>query len=235
MKARFWYPGGVDRSVFLFDIDACGPVELANAGAFEEVAQAAAGWRAMVGDTAAGADPSPVGTADQLECLTQWNGGEETLRGSESDSALDNWFRARRRIHDLSAALAKRGTPLPPARSLYHDLDTTPMIEAFTAWHAARHGGQPDPEALDALAIEWLEGCLPGTEHAASPHRVRFQQALIDDWISDPVTVAVKALLPEWVRWNGEQAGLPEHLSQHAADVAAGSVPTPTHCGPADL
>jgi hypothetical protein len=233
--AGFCYPGGVDRSVFLFDIDACGLVELANAGVFEEVAQAAAGWRAMVGDTAAGAVPSPVEAADQLECLTQWDGGEVMLRGTESDAALDNWFRARRRVGDLAAALAKRGTPLPAARSLYRDRDTTPMIEAFTAWHAARHGSQPDPQGLDALATEWLEGCLPGTEHAASPHRVRYQQALIGDWIEDPVTAAAKALLPEWVRWNGEQAGLPEYLSQHAADVAAGCVHTTAHCGPADL
>jgi hypothetical protein len=28
----------------------------------------------------------------------------------------------------------------------------------------------------------------------------------------NPTTVAAKTLLPEWVRWHGEQAGLPEHL-----------------------
>lgn len=157
------------------------------------------------------------------------------LHGTESDSVLDNWFRARRRVHDLAAALANRATPLPPTRSLYRDRDTTPMTSAFTAWHAARHGHQPDPQTLDALATEWLEGCLPGTEHATSPHRVRYQQALIGDWIDDPVTTAVKALLPDWVRWNGEQAGLPEHLTQHTADLTAGHPDTTPHCGPPDL
>jgi hypothetical protein len=229
------YPGGVDPSVFLFDIDACGVVDLVNAGAFDEVAQAAAAWRAMVGDTADGARPSPVDAADRLECLVHWDAGEAVLRGTESDAALDNWFRARRRVHDVADALRRRGMPLPRARSLYHDRDTTPTAEAFTAWHVARDGTEPDPAVVDALATEWLEGCLPGTEHAASPHRVRFMQALIGDWIDDPVTVAAKALLPVWVRWNGEQAGLPEHLVDRAADIAAGHAPTAPHCGPADL
>jgi hypothetical protein len=89
---------------------------------------------------------------------------------------LDNWFRARRRVHDVADALRGRGMPLPKHRSLYHDRDTTPMAEAFTAWYDARHGTKPDPDAVEALAEEWLDGCLPGTEHAASPHRVRFQQ-----------------------------------------------------------
>ncbi|MGH3874540.1 MAG: hypothetical protein ACRDSR_24055 [Pseudonocardiaceae bacterium] len=58
-----------------------------------------------------------------------------------------------------------------------------------------------------------MEGALPDTWHAASPHRVDFQLALINDWIpDDPVTIAVKALLPELVCWHGEQADLPERL-----------------------
>jgi hypothetical protein len=61
---------------------------------------------------------------------------------------LDNWFRARRRIHDLADALRKRGMPLPTAWSLYHDLDTDPMAEAFTDWYVQRHGSELDPEAV---------------------------------------------------------------------------------------
>jgi hypothetical protein len=223
--AGFSYPDGVDRSVFLFDIDACGFVEIVNAGVFDDVQRAATAWRALVGDTAQSAQPERVETAERLLCLVHCDSEEETLRGTESRTMLDNWFRARRRIHDLAEALRRRGMSLPAARSLYHDLDTDPMAEAFTGWHVRRHGTEPDPEVVDALAQEWMEGTLPDTWHAVSPHRVEFQLALISDWIpDDPITVAAKALLPEWVRWHGEQAGLSEHLVDRGVAVAAGGV-----------
>ncbi|MDQ2790237.1 MAG: hypothetical protein DLM60_18135 [Pseudonocardiales bacterium] len=153
------------------------------------------------------------------------------LRGTESRTVLDNWFRARRRIHDLADALRKRGVSLPEARSLYHDLDTDPMAAAFTGWHMRRLGIEPDPEAVDALAREWMEGTLPDTWHSPSPHRVQFQLTLINDWIpDDPITIAAKALLPEWVRWHGEQAGLTEHLVNRAVAVVAGDIRTVSGC-----
>ena len=67
--AGFSYPDGVDRSVFLFDIDACGFVEIAHAGVFDDVPQAATAWRALVGDTADSAQPERVETAERLLCL----------------------------------------------------------------------------------------------------------------------------------------------------------------------
>jgi hypothetical protein len=36
----------------------------------------------------------------------------------------------------------------------------------------------------------------------------------------DPLTGPAKALFPEWVRWHGEQAGLPEHLIDRATEMA---------------
>jgi len=229
--AGFSYPDGVDHSVFLFDIDACGFVDIAHAGVFDNVQQATTAWRAIVGDTANGARPERVETAERLLCLVHCDSGEDVLRGTESRAVLDNWFRARRRIHDLADALRKRGMPLPAARSLYHDLDTDPMAEEFTRWYVSRHGSPPDPEAVDALALEWMEGTLPETWHAVSPHRVEFQVALINDWIPDDlITIAAKALLPEWVRWHGEQAGLPEHLIDRGIAVAAGGVRAPSDC-----
>jgi hypothetical protein len=230
--AGFSYPNGVDHSVFLFDIDACGFVELAHAGVFDDVQHAATAWRTMVGDAAKGARPERVETAERLRCLVYCDSGEDILRGSESRAVLDNWFRARRRIHDLAEALRKRGTPLPAARSLYHDLDPDPMAEAFTDWYVRQHGSQPDPQAVGALALEWMEGTLPETWHAISPHRVEFQLALINDWIlDDPITIAAKALLPEWVRWHGEQAGLSTHLINRGIAVATGGVRSASDCG----
>lgn len=229
--AGFSYPGGVDPSVFLFDIDACGFIEIVHAGVFDDVTQAATAWRALVGDTAHSAQPQRVETAQRLLCLVHCDSEEETLRGTESRTMLDNWFRARRRIHDLAEALRKRGMSLPTARSLYRDLDTDPMERAFTGWYVQRHGTEPDPEAVGALAEEWMEGALPDTWHAASPHRVEFQLTLINDWVpDDPITVAAKALLPEWVQWHGAQAGLPEHLVDRAVDVATSGVRAASDC-----
>ena len=66
-------------------------------------------------------------------------------------------------------------------------------------------------------------GMLPGTDHSVSPHhRSEYFRELIDDWLDDPVTDAVRALLPEWVRWNGEQAGVPAALIERAVSAASG-------------
>ena len=58
---------------------------------------------------------------------------------------------------------------------------------------------------------DWVTETLPGYENAVSPHRVRALLAYMDDdWLPEqPATVAAYELLPEWVRWNGEQAGVP--------------------------
>jgi len=54
---------------------------------------------------------------------------------------------------------------------------------------------------------------------------------VINDWIpDDPITVAAKALLPEWVRWHREQAGLPEHLVDRGVAVATGGVRAASDC-----
>lgn len=224
--AGFTYPDGTDPTVFLFDIDACGLVDLVGAGVFDDVEQAAAAWRATVGEAAEHAQPAPVAAGDQVSCLVHCQTGEDMVQGTEPRAVTDNWFRARRRSHDLVQALRGRGMALPQPRNLFRDVDIEPAAEAFTAWYRAAHATDPDPEALDALAAEWLEGALPGTQHAASPHRARYLLTLIDDWIPDhPVTVGAKALLPEWVRWNGEQAGLPEELINRSVEVAAGDPP----------
>src|SRR5215212_7621857 len=111
--AGFTYPDGTDRSVFLFDIDACGLVDLVGAGVFDDVDQAAVVWRATVGDAADHAHPTPVVTGDQLSCLVHCQTGEDMVKGMEPRAVMDNWFRARRRTHDLVRALRRRGMTLP--------------------------------------------------------------------------------------------------------------------------
>lgn len=201
--AGFAYPGGTDRSVFLFDIDASGFVRLAGAGVHDDLDQAAGAWCARTGSQAS---PHLVTDPQQLLCLVHCDVDDEPIMGDESRPVLDNWFRAQRRIHDLAEALRQKGMPLPANESLYHDLDTAPMVEQFGDWYAASHGTRPDLEAVEALAEEWMSGTLPETWFSVSPRRIEFLLELIGDWIpDDPVTLEVKSLLPEWVRWLSER------------------------------
>lgn len=217
--AGFCYPGGIEPSVYLFDIDACGTIRLTGAGVFDDMEQAAAAWREQVGVSAEGLVPVPA-TAVSLTCLVYCEHAEQILSGSEPRALMDNWFRGPRRMRDVTDALRGQGVDLPSPRSLYRDIDFAPMAGEFTGWFSARRGHAPSRDAVEALAAEWLEGMLPGTEHAVSPHRSQFYRALIGDWRDDPVTQAALALLPEWVRWNGEQAGVPAHLIERAVSAA---------------
>ena len=52
-----------------------------------------------------------------------------------------------------------------------------------------------------------------------------------DDWLpGEPTTEAAYELLPEWVRWNGEQAGVARHLVERSAAVAEGQPWDPGEC-----
>jgi hypothetical protein len=218
--AGFGYPGGIEPSVYLFDIDACGTIRLAGAGMFDDVKQAAAAWREQVGVSAEGQVPVPA-TAGSLTCLVYCEQAEQILSGSEPQALMDNWFRGPRRMRDVTDALRGQGVDLPSPRPLYRDIDFAPMAGEFTGWFSVRFGHAPSRDAVEALAAVWLEGMLPGSEHAVSPHRSQFYRELIGDWRDDPVTQAALALLPEWVRWNGEQAGVPAHLSERAVSAAS--------------
>jgi hypothetical protein len=220
--AGFSYPDGTDPSVFLFDIDVSGFVELVNPGVFDDVQQAAGAWRTQVGNTADGVQPRPVETTEDLLPLIHLELDDRALSGSESRDAMNNWFRVNRRIFDIADALESKGMSLPRARSLYDDIDVDPMAEAFSEWHEVRHGTRPDHEGVGALAEEWMEGTLPATWYTVSPRRMEFQRRLIADWfIEDPVTIAVKELLPQWARWLGERAELPEHLVDRVLAAAS--------------
>ncbi|WP_045875870.1 hypothetical protein [Pseudofrankia sp. DC12] len=225
--AGFTYPDGIDPSVFLFDVDACDLATVVNAGIYDDVAQAAAAWRAFVGESASNAEPVAARSGDALAFLAYADHGGEVFQGSESDSALDNWFRVSRRLDDLADSLRRRGTPLPRETNLFRDLDPDPLASAFTTWYTDRHGNQPDPEAVNALTDEWIEVQLPGTFHAVSPHRVRHIRALISDWIDDPVTKETSALLPDWIRWHAEQTDLPEPLLAASLAATEGSFDRP--------
>lgn len=223
--AECGYPGGVDPHVFLLDIDACVAVTPADAAVFDSVDQAAAAWREGKGDTARTACPEPVTDYSQLGFLVRCDASPNgPFRGNESRGHADNLFRANRRIHDIAGAMAGRGHRWPDESGSRRDHVGTAevMATAFGDWFARRHGREPSGEAVRWLAGDWVTGTLPGYENAVSPHRVRAILAYMDDdWRpEEPATIAAYELLPEWVRWNGEEAGVPGPLIERSAAVA---------------
>lgn len=219
--AGFKYPHDTAQHVLLLDIDTSGFIVLADVGIFDDVQQAVTAWRDMVGDSAGAARPEPVTDPDQLLCLVHLDAGETGIRGDEPRSVIDNWFLADRRIRQLHDSMRKAGMPLPAATNLYRNLDITVMTRPFIEWMTATGAAEPNPEAVDALAEEWMEGALPETWFSVSPRRVAFQLELISDWIVDDVTTEVLDLMPSWVRWIGERGHLPESLSEPVIAAAA--------------
>ncbi len=220
--AGFTYPHDTARHVLLLDIDTSGFIVLADVGIFDDLHQAGTAWRDTVGDSAGAARPEPVTDPDQLRCLVHLDAaGEAGIRGDEPRSVIDNWFRADRRICQLHDGMRKAGMPLQAATNLYQNLDITVMTRPFIEWLAATGAAEPNPEAVDALAEEWMEGALPETWFSVSPRRVAFQHELIGDWIVDDVTTEVLELMPSWVRWIGERGHLPESLSERVIAAAA--------------
>lgn len=220
-------PRGADPHVFLFDIDACGFVTLAGAAVFDSLDDAATAWRQGKGGTANNAHPELVTQYAQLDCLMQCDVSPNGIfRGREPRAVTDNVFRGNRRIHDIAQAMAKRGQQQPEHRNLYRDRDAEieAEAEAFGIWYAERHGSEPPQEATRWLADDWLAGTLPGYGNAVSPHRVKHLMACMeDDWLpEEPTTKAAYDLLPEWVRWNGEQVGVPRNLIERSVAIAEG-------------
>ncbi len=219
--AGFAYPGGIDPSVYLLDFDANDYLDLAGAGVFDDVEQAAAAWRAEAGavtegDVAEGIEPVTPGV---LNWLSYAEHAAELLTGPESQPLLDEYFRGPRRIQDITRKLSAK-----ISRQSLREGDPVAAQEAFTAWYSARHGDVPDQVAVQALAEEWLGVMLPGTEHAVSPRRSAAFRDQIAGWIYEDEAEGALVLLPEWVRWNGELAGMPSRLIDDAVS-AAGRVP----------
>jgi hypothetical protein len=206
--AGFAYPGGVDPSVYLLGFDASEYLSLAAAGVFDDADSAVAAWREQVGDSTPGME---LVTPQVRAWLSHAEHSEGLIDEREQGALLDDYFRGPRRIQDITRKLGGRRAELPQG-------DPVAAQEAFTAWYSRRHGDIPDQDAVEALAEEWLGIMLPGTEYAVSPRRSAGFRDQITNWWDDEDAAAALSLLPEWIRWNGEQAGLlPDLISDAVA------------------
>ena len=228
--AGFRHPADASPWVYLIDLNVSGPVRLVGGGAFDDMDQAASAWRAAVGDSATDAMPEAA-TGESLTCLVYYEHGEELLFGDESLAVMNEWYRAGLRGQEVAAAVEALGISLPQHRYLFADIDYLPAVKAFTDWYRTRHGHEPPEQPVQYLAEEWLEGMLPGTERAVSPARSRFYRALIDDWLEGPDRDKALDLLPEWVRWNGEESGVPALFLEPAVSAATGKAADAEHEG----
>src|SRR6266700_1341595 len=207
--AGFAYPG-VDPSVYLLGFDASEYLGLTAAGVFDDADSAVAAWREQVGDSTPGAEPV---TPQVLAWLSHAEHSEGLIDEREQGALLDDYFRGPRRIQDITRKLGGRHAELPQG-------DPVAVQEAFAAWYPTRHGEVPDQDAVEALAEEWLGVMLPGTEYAVSPRRSAAFCDQITSWWDDEDAAGALSLLPEWIRWNGEQAGLPPALISDAVAIA---------------
>jgi hypothetical protein len=220
--AGFSY-GGRDRSVFLLDVDTDFYNIVVGAGDFDDTEQAAAAWRQRVGDAATDARVQPVDHVDQLDCLVHLDMDEASLPAIPDRSVTDNWFGAQRRLAELRKVLRRSGTGPIVAASLYN-VDTDPAVEEFTQWFCGRHGAEPDREAAEALADEWMSGVIPETRYSVSPARLHHQCELINDWIDDELTHTAIGLLPDWVNWLTERAEHAEPWRMQLVDALSTEV-----------
>jgi len=219
---------------YAWDVDTCWLVTVVGAGTFGSAADALAEWRGAVGETAAGASLSPCPGA-----LAAWLLGPlarsgplaEMLTGHEHRELIREYFRSRRRGELVLASLPDgEREPVPVFAA---EIDTAPFVD----WHGARHAGAPKPgkfrkQAAETAALlldSWGPHEHPAEEtvYACSPHRVEMLGRLVRDDYLPEAGGGVLALLPDWVQWCADRAGLPAALAARAVEAACAEAAKP--------
>jgi len=212
LVAPFGYDGEAPRHWYAWDIDLCWIRNVVGAGVFGSAQEALAEWQHAVGPAAVGTALSPCApetTARLLASCLETGPLSDLLEGSEPRELIREYYRLRRRAHDLvgSAATAAAAAAASPGDDA-PDQD----LEAFLSWYSPRHEDVPQDvaDAANTILQEWGPRAHPGERlrYACSPHRIEMTARLIrDGYFADHANVALR-LLPEWTQWCIRQSGL---------------------------
>lgn len=95
-----------------------------------------------------------------------------------------------------------------------------------------RQLGHPDvPAGADELAAEMAESWSPQHHPTlypfCSPHKVALTVQFLRDFYQDDFAAQLVAVLPDWVRFLAEQAGMTAELTERCLVYASGDLPFP--------
>lgn len=224
LMAPFSYDDDAPDHWYAWDIDLCWIDVVVGAGVFASAGDALREWCEAVGPSASGAVTSPcaAGMAAQLLAPCLRTGPiADMLEGSEPRDLIREYYRLRRRAHDLigSADVGAGSSASDGGREQ----------DAFVNWYAERHD-DAQKAAADATGIilaEWGPGQSPDQRsfYACSPHRIEMTAHLIrDGYFAEDANLALR-LLPEWTEWCIEQSRLDDDAAarSRAAAYAAAS------------
>jgi hypothetical protein len=219
---------------YAWDVDCCWLVTVVGAGAFGSAEDALTEWRDAVGMTAADARFSPCSgelAAWLLEPSARSGPLGEMLTGGEHRELIREYFRSRRRGQLVLGSLPGDGRETAPVFAA--EIDTAPFVD----WYAGQHADAPKPgkfrkqaaETAGLLLNAWGPREHPAEEtvYSCSPHRVEMLGRLVHDDYLPKEGNAVLALLPDWVQWCADWAGLPAALAAAALEAARAEAAIP--------
>jgi hypothetical protein len=222
LVAPFGYGEAPDHW-YAWDVDTCWLGDVVAAGVFGSPQDALAEWRDAVGPAAAEADLSPATldtAADLLESCLRTGPMSDTLQGIEPRAFIREYYRLRRRAHDLVGAervQAIEASSGPP--------DLISLGMEFVDWYAPQHADVPREDieaAADIILDHWGPVARTGEDwgYACSPHRIEMAARLIRDQYSPDAANAALRLLPEWTRWCIERSGITGDLAAWSRGAA---------------
>jgi hypothetical protein len=153
------------------------------------------------------------------------------LAGGEHRELIREYFRSRRRGQLVLGSLPGEGQEAAPVFAA--EIDTAPFVD----WYAGQHADAPLPGKFRKQAAEtagflldaWGPHEHPAEEtvYSCSPHRVEMLGRLVRDDYLPKEGNAVLALLPDWVQWCADRAGLPAALAAPALEAARAEAANP--------
>jgi hypothetical protein len=216
MVVPFGSDAGSERW-YLWDVDACGDqVFTVHSGFYPSAEEALTDWRAAVGGAAAAdATLTPVDHGGfAAELLLREDG--ILYFGGESEQQFIEFHRGRRLAEAALAAVESK------RNSGREALTPESAATEFTAWLTARGEAPEDiEEQAGELASSWPSEA-PELFGTFSPHRVGLAVPHLRDFYQPDFAEKLVALLPDWITWLAERAGIAPELVERCLPYAAG-------------